>query len=268
MTLSARLFLILLLAGPVTMAAELKMPQLDKTELQWLGEQIFTNECNRQVSCLTAWNQGEDFPSLGIGHFIWYRAGQAGIFEETFPDMLVFLATRGVQIPDWIREARYEQPWPDREAFLAAAGDENLATLRRMLDESRAEQTAFIVERFALSVPRLLESLPATERGVLETRINAIASGNRPFGIYALIDYVHFKGTGLSMDERYQGEGWGLLQVLQQMNDNTASPLSAFVDSATAALQRRVANAPAERQEQRWLAGWQNRLNTYLPAAN
>jgi hypothetical protein len=265
MTLSARLILLLCCAGPASVAAEVLIPQLDQQQLQWLGDRIFSNECNSQAACLTAWNQGEDFPSLGIGHFIWYRAGQEGIFEETFPDMLAFLAASGVKVPDWIKANQVEQPWPDRAAFLAAADGVQLTALRSMLDETRAEQTAYIVTRFARSVPPLLDGLPPDERSRLEARLNAIAASNRPLGVYALIDYVHFKGTGLSPGERYQGEGWGLLQVLQQMQDDTVSPLSAFVNSAATVLQRRVINAPADRQEQRWLAGWQNRLNTYLP---
>ena len=37
--------------------------------------------------------------------------------------------------------------------------------------------------------------------------------------------------------------------------------------AAKATLERRVANAPIERREQRWLKGWHNRIDTYLTAA-
>jgi len=33
-------------------------------------------------------------------------------------------------------------------------------------------------------------------------------------------------------------------------------------------LDRRISNAPAERRESRWRAGWHNRLQSYLPPAN
>jgi hypothetical protein len=75
---------------------------------------------------------------------------------------------------------------------------------------------------------------------------------------------VHFKGDGSNLAERYAGVGWGLLQVLQDMPAQGTSPLADFVTSAKAVLARRVANAPPERNEQRWLAGWNNRLGTYL----
>ena len=42
-------------------------------------------------------------------------------------------------------------------------------------------------------------------------------------------------------------------------------PLEDFVTAASQVLARRVANAPFERNEQRWLAGWQKRVAAYLP---
>ena len=67
--------------------------QLTSHELKWLGEQIYSNECNANFECLTSWNSGEDFPSLGIGHFIWFRADQQSTFEETFPQLIEFMNT-------------------------------------------------------------------------------------------------------------------------------------------------------------------------------
>ena len=48
------------------------------------------------------------------------------------------------------------------------------------------------------------------------------------------------------------------------MNPNEPDALFAFVSAASNVLSTRVANAPPQRNEQRWLAGWQNRLQTYL----
>ena len=86
-----------------------------------------------------------------------------------------------------------------------------------------------------------------------------------PLGFYPLIDYVHFKGEGLAPQERYRGEGWGLLQVLDGMEGEAAGVAARreFAQVAAAVLRRRVANAPPQRNEGRWLAGWQNRLATY-----
>jgi hypothetical protein len=48
-------------------------------------KKIWQNECNGTIAGLTSWNAGEDFASLGIGHFIWYPKGRRGPFEKVFP---------------------------------------------------------------------------------------------------------------------------------------------------------------------------------------
>ncbi len=47
----------------------------DQAALARIGDWIYRNECNRNPRCLVDWNPGESFPSLGIGHFIWYPTG-------------------------------------------------------------------------------------------------------------------------------------------------------------------------------------------------
>jgi hypothetical protein len=48
-----------------------------------IGRKIWQNESGGTVEGLTAWNVGEEFPSLGIGHFIWYPAGFNGRFKPS-----------------------------------------------------------------------------------------------------------------------------------------------------------------------------------------
>jgi hypothetical protein len=246
-------------------AAQAQAPALNAAELLWLGDQIFANECNSRPECLTAWNAGEDFPSLGIGHFIWYRAGQAGPFAETFPDLIEFMRARGAEPPAWILAGSLEQPWSDREAFLAAADDPRQAELRAYLARYTDLQTAFIISRFDGALERILAAAPQASNAALAKKFAAVAGVSAPYGLYALIDYVHFKGEGTKETERYQGQGWGLLQVLEGMPENSEAPLQDFVASAREVLSRRVALAPSERNEQRWLNGWHARLATYLP---
>jgi hypothetical protein len=80
-----------------------------------------------------------------------------------------------------------------------------------------------------------------------------------------LADYVNFKGEGVLHTERYRGEGWGLLQVLEQMHGTESGAAAAreFANSAAAILRRRVQNSPPERHEARWLPGWLNRVHSY-----
>src|SRR3989338_6301929 len=72
---------------------------LSPSEVQRIGEKIFENECAKKEECLLEWNEGEEFLSLGIGHFIWYPQGQTSPFEESFPKFLEYLKSTGQKIP-------------------------------------------------------------------------------------------------------------------------------------------------------------------------
>ncbi|MES2626642.1 MAG: hypothetical protein V4628_15255 [Pseudomonadota bacterium] len=262
------LMLVLMLVSIPLVSTAQTTVELSSEQLDWLGQQIFRNECNNNPACLTAWNEGEDFPSFGIGHFIWYRDGQQEIYTESFPDLLGYIQTQGVQLPAWIVANNFEQPWATRAEFLAAYDGEWMQELRNFLATHADIQTAFIVSRFNLALDHVLAAVPANEKAALSKRFYAVANTNAPYGLYALIDYIHFKGEGSNTAERYQGQGWGLLQVLQAMPAESSAPLDEFVASARNMLAQRVANAPPERREQRWLDGWNNRLSTYLPESH
>jgi hypothetical protein len=106
----------------------------------------------------------------------------------------------------------------------------------------------------------MLAAAPASEREKIRTNFYRVAT--EPLGLYALMDYVNFKGEGISPTERYNGQGWGLLQVLETMP--TRGPaLPAFAEAADTVLTRRVKNSPPARNEAKWLPGWRNRLKTY-----
>ena len=260
-----RFLLLLLLQIAVIPPLWGQLPQFNPEQMDWLGDRVFANECNRNFSCLTSWNEGEDFPSLGIGHFIWYQAQQNERFEETFPNLLAFYKRHGYELPEWLEALESpDSPWQSREQFLADLDSQRMRQLREFLGSTTELQVLFIVERLQDSTAELFRDLEPNLRRSLQARFYEIANSQPPYGMYALIDYVHFKGTGIAANERYRGEGWGLLQVLLELEDNAAN-LDGFVAAATRVLERRVANAPSERREQRWIAGWTNRLHTYLP---
>lgn len=245
-----------------------QLPQLSSVQQQWLGEQIFQNECNQRLECLTHWNVGEDFPSLGIGHFIWYRKNQNELFEETFPSLIESYHTSNYDIPAWLKQLEpLDSPWQNREEFLDDISSPQMEELRQFLANSMDLQLKFIVARLHASVPEILLATDAKQRAAIQRSFYQVANSYPPYGIYALIDYVHFKGTGIDERERYQNQGWGLLQVFIEMHETQQenATLESFVDSAGAILERRVRNSPPTRNEQRWIAGWKKRLSTYLP---
>ncbi len=262
-TMLASLVLLTLSAG---VSGRDTLPVLDAEQANWVADRIFQNECNRQLACLTSWNVGEDFPSLGIGHFIWYRQGQQERFVESFPDLLGYYVARGVDLPDWIAGLpEWASPWPDRESFLADIDSGRMRDLREFLSETRGIQADFIVRRLERSLPALMAA--STQPDAVAATFYRVANSEVPHGMYALIDYVNFKGEGTAASERYQGQGWGLLQVLETMqrSPQTGSVLQQFATAAQQVLAQRIENSPAERGEERWRQGWINRTLSYVP---
>lgn len=256
----AAALVLVLLAGGWPVWARAAVPTLTAEQAREVGHRIWHNEGLGKVENLTVWNAGEDFPSFGIGHFIWYPAGVDGPFEESFPGLLDRLRASGHALPPWLAEARHA-PWSGREAFLAVRDGAELAGLRRLLQDTVAEQIAYIMERMDKALPGILEATASAEaRARIERQFERVAADAR--GAYALIDYVNFKGNGASPRERYRGEGWGLLHVLERMDPAAEDVIAEFVAAADFVLTRRVANA--DRDESRWLPGWRKRLGTYL----
>jgi len=240
--------------------------QLPSQDAATIGRKIWQNECGGTVEGLTSWNVGEDFASLGIGHFIWYVPGRRGPFEESFPKLLTYMKGRQVAVPGWLLAAR-GCPWPNRAAFMADRNSPRMKELRAFLSHTVGVQTDFIVLRLEQALPKMLAATPAkADRDRLKANFYQVAQTRG--GIYALIDYVNFKGEGVKREERYKGQGWGLRDVLLEMRETPGGRASAveFGESAKRVLKRRIGNSPPERGENRWLKGWMNRCESYKQA--
>ena len=244
-------------AGP---AIELS---LTAEQLRWVGTQIYLNECAGRFRCLVHWNENEAFPSLGIGHFIWYPEGVDEPYQESFPALIDFMVDNGTQVPGWLTELEpFDAPWPNRAAFIEKESGGQVQALRDFLSSTRGQQVRFIFQRASASLGKVLEAAPAAERERVAGYLEALAE--TPGGTYALMDYVNFKGEGLEPSERYQGQGWGLLQVLLAMEpEPEQAVLDAFRDAAGRVLTSRAENADNPVERERWLQGWLVRLETY-----
>ena len=225
-----------------------------------IGRKIWKNECGGTVNGLTTWNVGEEFPSIGIGHFIWYPAGFNGRFRESWPQFLAYSKAKGTPPPAFTHGAC---PWNTKAEFEKDFNGKRLTDLRRWLMTNISLQTDFIIDRSLAALPKVLAAAPASERERIKANYYKVAS--TPQGVYALIDYVNFKGDGTMESERYKGKGWGLMQVLGHMNPVPEGPAAAkeFGNSAFRMLERRIQNSPPERGEKRWRNGWRNRCMTY-----
>ncbi len=233
------------------------LEQLDASTLKDLGSRIYHNECRGNPEYLVHWNNGEDFISLGIGHFIWYPRGVTGIYTEVFPQFINYLRQKNIALPEYLP---LSPPWPTRPAFLREQHGTLALRLRDFLLRTINFQAEFILHRTGV----VLEDKFFGNK-VIVAKLEILLQA--PDGVYPVIDYLNFKGDGTAVKERYRGQGWGLLQVLETMPSavilNPVNVRQHFVAATQRVLKQRVTNAPPERHEERWLPGWLKRVASY-----
>lgn len=260
------LAVVILLAGIISANAQEGLTgKLSQEQIRLIGERIFENECASKDENLIAWNEGEDFMSLGIGHFIWYPKNGKEIFEGSFAKFLGYVKASGDKMPRWLDKRPFPAcPWSSRNSFLNTQSDVRLTQLRKFLIKTKPLQTAFILKQLDDALPLMLKHASEGSREKITNQFNRLASTF--LGVYALADYLNFKGFGITPSENYRGKGWGLLQVLEGMKEEGEAPdaLKEFVRSANSVLTERVKNSPLDRNEQKWLPGWQKRVNSYI----
>jgi len=233
-----------------------------KKELDIIADKIFHNEAGGVKNNLVYWNTGENFPSLGIGHFIWYKENEKGIFEESFPPLIEYFKMKNVKLPEILEKNKYA-PWSDREELIKLKNGKNpdIEKLIDFLYNTKDIQIEFIYKRMEASLDKM-STISENKENIIKQFYRV---ANSPNGLYPLIDYVNFKGEGTNPEERYNGKGWGLLQVLENMKgeDSGKAALEEFSNSAKFVLQRRVNNSDPSKNEKKWLAGWFKRCDTY-----
>jgi len=250
---------------PTSLRAQSPDAPMTADELGCLQKMIFFNECSGRAERMLTWNTDEDFPSFGLGHFIWYPQGKKGPYRDLFPEFLSFLEAQKTEIPAWITALpTREAPWQNREEFLSDLSSERMLALKNFLEQTQGFQTQFIIHRVKGILPRMLAAIPEEKRPEIELKFKEIADA--PNGMFALIDYVNFKGEGILETERSQGQGWGLLQVLEEMRtpEKKEDALEEFVKAAKKVLENRVKNAPPEKDCSKRLGGWKTRVKNYL----
>lgn len=232
----------------------LRVPEEEALDI---AAKIWRNESNNDLDKLVWWNKGEEFASVGIGHFIWFPANYAGPFKESFPHLLTFMRSRGVDVPQWLLSSC---PWTDYDTFHADPFEPRRRQLSLLLLDTFALQAQFLVARLNSALPSVVRRADNSKH--VQARIEELSA--TPAGRYALIDYVNFKGEGLQHQEAYAGHRWGLLQVLSRMRaESQTPPVARFSRAAALVLSERVDNAPAARREERWLSGWLKRVERY-----
>lgn len=245
-------------------ATPLRPTQLQPQDYDWIAKRIYQNEIGGNPENLTFWHKNEEFPSLGIGHFIWIPKDSEVPFVETFPQMVQYVS-HVEAAPKWLRNLRpFQPPWQNKAQFDHDFYSQRMKQLRRWLSITHRAQAEFIylglTEKWQAAMPNLSDKK--------RQKVNALFSQmqtNR-MGLFALIDYYNFKGLGANAQEQYKGKGWGLIDVLAAMPEQTPNHqlLQVFVETAKKTLKQRTHNAPKKRNEQQFLKGWHHRLDQYL----
>ena len=265
--------------------------QISDEEAAEIGRKIWQHEGSGKI--LIWWDDTADSSSFGINNYLWFQADHDVPFQQAFPTLIDFMQSRGADAPKWL-DHKAPAPWrtpaqlfgetlaPERirknppakwkmtPEMFAQQDSPRMKELRDFLERTVPLQARFSIQRMIEALPKMLPAVPESERPNVEKQFYRVACSQG--GVFNLVDYVNFKGEGSNPKERYlnkkgEKEGWGLLQVLQNMNGTEMGPaaLHEFSDSAEWALCRRVENAPAERHadDLKWLEGWTKRTRSY-----
>lgn len=252
----------------ITSSRQADLTLSDQTA-QRVGLQVWRNETGGDRNAITSWNVAENFASMGIGHFIWFPAGLKSKFHESFPEMMSFLREQGASLPTWLDKPQIPPcPWTSRQDFKRGFNSYKMNELRDFLLATVGLQTKFLAKRMQGALPKILATVSdPVVRVHVEGQFNRVVNASPD--LYPLIDYVNFKGEGISPKETYfdsdtgRDEGWGLKHVLLEMTGFSSERdvvLQEFSKAASAVLTRRVKNNPPNK---RWLRGWLKRTTSY-----
>jgi len=242
--------------------------QLNDKEAKIIANKIWQNEGSGKKSYLVWWNKGEEFASLGIGHFIWFTKDKPMWFFEAFPDMLKFIIKEGAKPPKWLTPNTH-CVWNNYQEWQYAKkhNTKKMRELTEFLNNTKALQAKYMVHRLNNAYTKLLNyAKTPQQKAKIKREFKKMLFKNGKVdmqGAYCLIDYTNFKGDGTLESERYQGYGWGLYQVLMHMDDTNPNKYNAFANSVRYILDRLIKVSPPKRRLYRFRKGWFNRAKTY-----
>ena len=234
---------------------------LTRYDLLYIGDKIFQSETGGNKYNLVHWNDNENFPSLGIAHFIWHTYnGSNGIFGDSMNELMNFYKSYNMRIPNILLN-KYSPFKSKKELdYRKKHNDKEIIELTNYLYDTREMQAYYLLLRMENSLMKMLDKTP-NKQHLLKQFYRVAKSKN---GLYVLVDYIAFKGEGLNTYKQYKNRGFGLRQVLEHMKGESlgSSAINDFANSAIYVLTERVNNAP-NNYEKKWLKGWINRVNRY-----
>jgi hypothetical protein len=151
------------------MYCTLNLPSLNTLSLAKIGNKVFMNETSGNKNKLVFWNHKEEFPSMGICHFVWLPPDcNISFLTDTFSIFLEFCTAKGVIIPSWLQKNQ-KCPWKDRADFVRSETHSEswqMRKVRAFLSFHARLQTEFIIVNFLRSLPAVIDKLPEPMRGI------------------------------------------------------------------------------------------------------
>ncbi|MDA9189419.1 hypothetical protein N9O57_00390 [bacterium] len=262
---------------------------LSEEEKKQMSKKVGEFEFNNKRDKIMQWNKNEDFLSLGLGHFTWFGNATKTRGVESFPDYIEYLVNeKGYdpeKIPQIIRpvkiNGRYvmnkKMPYGYKSSFEKNQKGPSMSAVKNFLwqPDVQATQFDFIKNRLESQAGNIVnfhnspsyDGSPVANGKELTRKMTNFMDdlSKSSAGKFGMIDYVNFKGEGLSPDERIKGtnEGWGLYQVLSgaaKEYDGSQDPAKLFSKHSGLALKNRV-NKDSRMQAND--AGWQRRTKFY-----
>lgn len=256
------------------------------------AEGIYQNETGCDISKMVYWSKQEAFPSLGIGHFIWFPKNTDMNVKQIFPDVANYIKNnkdKKLKLPQLLELKDLTQtPWVNRKAFLA--GNQNqIQELREFLSKPEVIklQAQFMLSNLKQNLYKILaatqyESGESSYKQMVED-IRVLTSNQE--GLFSLADYLAFKTEGI--DKRYSTATgkftWGLKDVLENIHKFKSKNCKlgkekclavAFANSAQFVLDRRGDNDSKwgpdyQKKIKNWAnTSWKNRINkSYRPGS-
>lgn len=253
---------------------------LNKDQLLSLGYRMWHNYAGGTLEGLTKWGGSDadhQFMYLGIANNVWLPEGASAIFQADWPTVAQRLQDLGCKIKPWMLG---DCPWQTQEEFDADFNSKKMVWLRTHLSKKKLvrAQAFCTAERLQRSMDpsspdSLFKGLTADQSALVQKNFDLVVHCSNPSGIYALIDYVNFKGEGrIGEAEEFNGQSWGLLQVLLNMKTpsdgaSDTEVMMAFVQSAKFTLCQRIIKHRIQdpnNNDVQYLDLWVTHLNDYL----
>ncbi len=284
---------------PAKLSQKVANLRLSEKDFNKIINYVSNNEFGNNPDGIVSWNDGEDFASLGKGHFIWYPEGVPQKFEESFRKFAHFLGQRwrfeGLseseeQVFAWAKNFIYTSdnkirfcPWSTKSAFEAwkRSRPSDFRMLVQFLHHPKISwiQAQYLDADFKESLVKVVTELRSADDlrameapvsgGIFKVRQkleeNILALLDSKMGYAALLDYRNFKGDGTDSTMRYKKVGWGLQQVLYYMRPERSviATQKNFALAALNRLERRAKLSDRNIEREVWIHGWANRVLGY-----